>query len=102
MVAASPMSKITKETVKRIATLSRLGLDDATCEQYATQCAAILEFIEQLSAVDTSSVEPMAHPGAQGTAWRADEVRPSSQADAILENAPARNERFFNVPKVIG
>lgn len=102
MLGAGVMSQITRKTLTHIATLARLNLDDAVCDRYVGQCAKILEFAEQLSAVDTSRVEPMAHAGEHGTAWRDDEARPSLQADAIVENAPAREGRFFNVPKVIG
>lgn len=102
MLGAGVMSQITRKTLQHIATLARLDLDDAVCDRYVGQCTTILEFVEQLSAVDTSRVEPMAHAGAHGTAWREDEVLPSGQADAIVENAPAREGRFFNVPKVIG
>lgn len=102
MLGAFAMGTITLETLTHIATLARLGLAPGAAKQYAAQCAKILEFVEQLRAVDTSRVEPMAHAGDRGTAWRDDEARPSTQADAIVANAPARDARFFNVPKVIG
>lgn len=95
------MSTITTETIRHIATLAHLDLDDATAERLTTQCARILAFVEQLNAVDTSNVQPMTHAGDIGTAWREDAVVPSTQADAILANGPAHERRFFVVPKVM-
>jgi aspartyl-tRNA(Asn)/glutamyl-tRNA(Gln) amidotransferase subunit C len=51
-----------KEAVGRIAHLARLGVDESEYDTYARNLSSILSFVEQLNAVDTRGVEPMAHP----------------------------------------
>lgn len=105
------MSTITTETIRQIATLAHLDLDDATIARLTTQCARILAFVEQLNAVDTGNVPPMTHAACPASgkdaggdivpAWREDTVVASTQADAILANSPEHELRFFVVPKVM-
>ena len=88
-------------TMKRVATLSRIHVDEAALPALAAEINAILGWIEQLSEVDTTGVLPMAGGGATTLRWRADKVTDGAQGDAILANAPDREGAYFGVPKVI-
>lgn len=91
-------------TIRRIASLARIRLDDSEVEQAQAEINGILGWIEQLQEVDTDGVEPMAggSPVAQATArLRPDAVTDGGQADAILANAPDRQGEYFGVPKVV-
>ncbi|NDG49423.1 MAG: Asp-tRNA(Asn)/Glu-tRNA(Gln) amidotransferase subunit GatC [Rhodospirillales bacterium] len=88
-------------TIKRVATLSRIHVEPAALPGLAQEINAILGWIEQLSEVDTTGVEPMAGGGATALRWRADVVTDGGQAEAILANAPDREGEYFGVPKVV-
>ncbi len=87
--------------VRKVAKLARLKLSDADVARYATQLTAILDYVAQLKAVDVTGVEPMAHPLPLKNVLREDVVTPTLPVDAVLANAPARDESFFTVPKVL-
>lgn len=92
---------ITKEQVKHVALLARLGLSDEEVDFFGTQLGQILEHIDKISAVDTSKVKPMAHAVEMRNVFRDDEARPSlSQSDA-LANAPKAEGGGFVVPKIV-
>jgi aspartyl-tRNA(Asn)/glutamyl-tRNA(Gln) amidotransferase subunit C len=90
-------------TVRRVANLARLRLDETEVEKLQSELNGILGWIEQLQAVDTDGVEPMAggSPVAGALPWRQDAVTDGAQADAVLRNAPDREGDYFGVPKVI-
>ena len=88
-------------TIKRDATLSRIHVEAAALPGLAQEINGILGWIEQLSEVDTTGVEPMAGGGATALRWREDRVSDGGQADAILANAPDREGEYFGVPKVV-
>jgi len=58
--------------------------------------------LEQLNTLDTGNVEPLSHVIELSNVFRVDEVKPGVSTEDALKNAPARNEQFFKVPKVIG
>lgn len=89
------------EQVRRIARLARLSLTPAEETRFATQLGKILAYVDQLSAVNTDGVEPMAHPHAIINVLREDEIRPSLTAEQALANAPDRHDDYFRVPAVI-
>jgi aspartyl-tRNA(Asn)/glutamyl-tRNA(Gln) amidotransferase subunit C len=88
-------------TVRRIAHLARIAVDDSEIEHLRGEINAILAFVEQLSEVDVEGVEPMTSVIPMKMKMRADAVTEGDQAEAILRNAPARQDRFFVVPKVV-
>ena len=92
---------IDRETVKKVALLARLELDDAALARYGTQLGAIVDYIDQLKALDVSKVEPLVHAGESANVFRADEPRPSLSNDEALKNAPDRVGPLFTVPKII-
>jgi aspartyl-tRNA(Asn)/glutamyl-tRNA(Gln) amidotransferase subunit C len=89
------------EDVRNIAQLARLQIDDSSVEQYATELSRILALAEQMSAVDTTDVTPMAHPMDATQRLRADEVTETDQRDKFQAIAPDVERGFYRVPKVI-
>lgn len=92
---------LTNEDVERIAQLARLAVPAETRPEYARQLSGILAFVEQMNALDTADVQPMAHPLDLGARLRPDEVTEADQRDRFLALAPAAEAGLFLVPKVI-
>lgn len=99
--------KITQKEVQYVADLAHLELSAEERKKMETDLNAILEYVDHLSEVDTSAVEPMAQVqgiAAQNAApdpLRADELRPCLPREVALKNAPQTDGSFFRVPKVI-
>ena len=89
------------ESVEKIAHLARLSVEPADLPEHAKQLNSILEFVEQMSEVDTDSVDPMAHPMDQKQRLRPDEVLESDQREAFQAIAPETEAGLYLVPKVI-
>ena len=89
------------ETVKKIARLARIAIDDAEAEKMVGELNGILEWVEQLGEVDVTGIEPMTAVIANKTRLRDDVVTDGDVRDKVLANAPAREGSFFGVPKVI-
>jgi aspartyl-tRNA(Asn)/glutamyl-tRNA(Gln) amidotransferase subunit C len=90
-----------KATVARIATLARIRLGDDELEPLAAELSGILGWIEQLMAVDTTDVPPLASVVATTLPLRDDVVTDGDCRDDIVGNAPRRAGGFFAVPKVV-
>jgi aspartyl-tRNA(Asn)/glutamyl-tRNA(Gln) amidotransferase subunit C len=89
------------QTVRRIAHLARIAVADAEVEHLRSELNAILAFVEQLSEVDVAGVEPMTSVTPMALKQRRDEVTDGGIADDIVKNAPAREDHFFVVPRVV-
>ena len=89
------------DTVKRVAKLARIAVDDAKAERMQGGLNAILGFVEQLNEVDVDNVEPMTSVVQMEMKKRADEVTDGGKAKDVTVNAPASEDDFFMVPKVI-
>lgn len=89
------------DAVNRIAYLARLQITEEQVSGFASNLSDILEFVEQMNAVDTSGVEPMAHPQDVTQRLRADEVTEENQRDTFQKISPAVEKGLFLVPKVI-
>ena len=92
---------VDNETVKKIARLARIAIDDAEAEKMVGELNGILEWVEQLGEVDVTGVEPMTAVIANTTRLRDDVVTDGDVRDKVLANAPAKEGSFFGVPKVI-
>jgi aspartyl-tRNA(Asn)/glutamyl-tRNA(Gln) amidotransferase subunit C len=88
-------------TVRRIAHLARIAVADDEGEHLREELNAILAFVEQLSEVDVEGVEPMTSVTPMEMKKRPDVVTDGGIPDDILRNAPAREDHFFVVPKVV-
>ncbi len=89
------------DTVRRIAHLARIKVADDEIEHLQGELNAILALFEQLSEIDLEGVEPMTSVTPMQMKKRADEVTDGGDPDAVLANAPARDDNFFLVPKVV-
>ena len=88
-------------TVRRIAHLARVAVADDEVEHLRGEINAMLAFVEQLSEVDVTGVEPMTSVTPMVMKKRIDVVTDGGDADAVLANAPASEDHFFLVPKVV-
>jgi aspartyl-tRNA(Asn)/glutamyl-tRNA(Gln) amidotransferase subunit C len=93
--------EIDDRQVRRIARLSRLDLSPEEARLFAGQLTRILEYFEQLQAVDTEGVEPLVHAVPVADVVREDLPGPAFDTDKALRNAPQREGRFFKVPPVL-
>ena len=88
-------------TVRRIAKLSRLHLEDADIPRVQNELNSILGWIEQLNAVNVDGIEPLTGAAAMAMRMREDVVTDGGIADAVLANAPDRAGPYYAVPKVV-
>jgi aspartyl-tRNA(Asn)/glutamyl-tRNA(Gln) amidotransferase subunit C len=88
-------------TVRRIAHLARIAVDEAEVPHLQGELNAMLAFVEQLSEVNVDGVEPMTSVTPMEMKKRADVVNDGGIADQVVANAPATEGHFFLVPKVV-
>ncbi|HMK78476.1 MAG TPA: Asp-tRNA(Asn)/Glu-tRNA(Gln) amidotransferase subunit GatC [Xanthobacteraceae bacterium] len=88
-------------TVRRIAHLARIAVAEDEIEHLRGELNAILAFVEQLGEVNVEGVEPMTSVTPMALKMRADVVTDGNIADDIVKNAPATEDHFFLVPKVV-
>ena len=93
--------KIDKNTINKIARLSRIKLDDRESEDYIKDLNSILDWVEQLNEVNTENVEPLSNISSSILPKREDVSKDTNSSQEILENAPDKLEGFFAVPKVV-
>ncbi len=92
---------VDQATVKRVARLARIKVKDEDVPRLAGELNAILAFVEQLNEVDVSGVQPMTSIVAVKMKMRDDVVTDGGIAKDITQNAPASEDDFFAVPKVV-
>ncbi len=92
---------IDAQTVKKIAILSHLKIDDDKIKATEDEFNKILQWVGQLKEVDTENVEPLVSVNDGTLEMRQDEVTEGNQAEAILANAPMQEYGYFAVPKVV-
>lgn len=92
---------IDKETVKHIAHLARIELQDNELEKLSGQLRDILGFIDKISNLDIDKVNPASHILPISNLLREDNPRPSLSPERALENAPSKKGNFFSVPRII-
>ena len=89
------------DTVRRVAHLARIAVADDEVANLQGELNAILAFVEQLGAVNVEGVEPMTSVTPMVMKMRTDDVTDGGIPDAIIANAPAHEDHFFLVPKVV-
>lgn len=92
---------IDKETVRKVAGLARLKLNEEELERFTPQVAGIVKWVEMLDEVNTDNVVPLANVVNADLKLRADAVNDGGYQKEILANAPESMEGFFVVPKVV-
>lgn len=92
---------VDQATVRRVARLARLKVKDEDVPRLAGELNSILDWIEQLNEVDVAQVEPLTSVVAMKMKARKDEVTDGHYSGKITANAPAQEDSFFMVPKVV-
>ena len=92
---------LSKEQVEHIASLARLELRESEFDDVVAKLSRIVDFVDQLQAAPTEDVLPMAHPLNMTQRLRADEVTEPNARDDYQANAPAIEDGYYLVPKVI-
>lgn len=92
---------VDQSDITKVALLARLKIDEADVPQYVDNLSNILGLVEQMSAVDTDDVAPMAHPLDAAQRLRADEVTEVDQRERFQALAPQVESGLYLVPKVI-
>jgi aspartyl-tRNA(Asn)/glutamyl-tRNA(Gln) amidotransferase subunit C len=95
-----PMS-VDSTTVRRVARLARLKVNEEDVPRLAGELNVILAFVEQLNEVDIKDVAPLTSVVSQAMKMRDDVVTDGGYARAVTQNAPASEDEFFMVPKVV-
>ncbi|MCX2743383.1 Asp-tRNA(Asn)/Glu-tRNA(Gln) amidotransferase subunit GatC [Mangrovivirga sp. M17] len=93
--------KINKETVRKIAHLARLELNESQEESMISELSEILDWVEKLNELDTEGVEPLINISGEVNRWREDEAKLTISHKEALKNAPEHDDDFFIVPKVV-
>ncbi|MEE2719764.1 MAG: Asp-tRNA(Asn)/Glu-tRNA(Gln) amidotransferase subunit GatC [Planctomycetota bacterium] len=99
--AGDPAAQISLEQVRHVAELARLAMSDEELESCRGELASILRHIATIDAVDVDGVEPLAHAIDMSNRLSDDEPAESLSIDDVLANAPALEDRFIAVPKVL-
>jgi len=92
---------VDQATVRRIAHLSRIAVREEDVPHLQGELNSILAFVEELNAVDVTGVEPMTSVVPMAMKKRVDVITDGEIADRIVANAPATEDNFFLVPKVV-
>jgi aspartyl-tRNA(Asn)/glutamyl-tRNA(Gln) amidotransferase subunit C len=93
--------KLTREEVQRVAMLARLQLTPEDEERLTEELDNILDYVGKLNQLDTSGIEPFTHAPDVANPMREDIITNEPNAELLLANAPAREDNFFQVPKII-
>ena len=93
--------QVDEATVRRIARLARIKITEEEAKGIVKELSGILNWVEQLSEVDTSAVEPMTRVVPIELKKREDAVTDGGKAKDILKNAPMAEDGFFVVPKIV-
>lgn len=92
---------LSSNAVKHVAMLARLGLKKEEIEKFQKQLSNILNFVNQLSEVDTQNVTPTSQVTGLENIFREDEIKPSLTQDEVLANAPDKYKGYFKVKPVL-
>ena len=90
-----------RSDIKNIAWLARLALNEDEIAEYQQELSTILELVEQMQAVETGSIPPLAHPLEISARLRPDEVTESDQRAKYQQTAPETDQGYYLVPRVI-
>jgi aspartyl-tRNA(Asn)/glutamyl-tRNA(Gln) amidotransferase subunit C len=92
---------ISRDDVSHVARLARLDLTEDELDRFAGQLSAVLEHAHDVASLDTTGVEPTAHPLPLINVLRDDVVMPSLDRDEVLAQAPATEDNRFRVPRIL-
>ena len=87
--------------IAHLAKLASLSLTSGEATRLTTEVAAMLRYVDELNALDTSNVEPTGNVLLERTAWREDVIEPSLPRAEALAQAPSAGEQGFAVPAFV-
>jgi len=93
--------KVTRDVVRKIAELAQLQIRESEIERVIEKMNQVLELVEEMQAVDTNGIEPMAHPLDATQTLRADKITETNQRDQFQELAPETQDGLYLVPRVV-
>ena len=93
--------KIDKNTILKIAKLTRVKINNNEIAELSNQLSSILDWVEILNEVNTDNVEPLSNVSRSKLYLRKDEKSKEDKSDEVLSNAPEKLENYFVVPKVV-
>jgi aspartyl-tRNA(Asn)/glutamyl-tRNA(Gln) amidotransferase subunit C len=93
--------EVTEALVDKLAHLSRLEFNATDKEGTKKDLQRMISFVEKLDELDLEGTEPLLHMSANVNVLREDEVKGSVDREEAMKNAPAHDDKFFKVPKVI-
>ena len=93
--------KVDDKTVRRLASLSNISLDEKDLDSLATDLEGIVEYIGKLGELDTAGIEPTYQVTGLSNVWREDEIKPQLEREKLLELSPERTAQSVKVPKVL-
>jgi aspartyl-tRNA(Asn)/glutamyl-tRNA(Gln) amidotransferase subunit C len=93
---------LSRQEVAKVGMLARLALSDAELDTMTTELSKIVGFVSLLEELDTSKVEPLAHPLDTQNVFRDDVPKPSLSTAEALQSAPRHDGECFLVPAVLG
>ena len=89
------------KTIKHIAKLSRISVNDEKAKKLAGDLNSIFDFIEKLNELKTDQIKPLTSIAETSLKLRKDEIKSQNMREEIIKNSPEKNEDYFVVPKVI-
>jgi aspartyl-tRNA(Asn)/glutamyl-tRNA(Gln) amidotransferase subunit C len=95
------MSKVTEETINKLAELAKLEFDENSKAQIQNDLNKMLAFVDKLNELDTEGLEPLIYMNNEQTILREDEVTSEITQDEALSNAPQKDSDYIKVPKVL-
>lgn len=93
---------LSRQEVAKVGMLARLALTEAELEKMTGELSKLVEFVSQLSELDTAAVEPLAHPLETRNVFREDIPAASLTTKQALANSPRHDNSCFLVPAVLG
>jgi len=93
--------KINRETISKLASLSKLKFNDNEMDLISKDLSKMLDFINQLKNLDTDGVEPLIHINEEANNWRDDQIEGMLSQKAALSNSPNKDGTYFKLPKVL-
>ncbi|MCX7836242.1 MAG: Asp-tRNA(Asn)/Glu-tRNA(Gln) amidotransferase subunit GatC [bacterium] len=95
------MSQFSNEDIKKLAELAHIEIEEDEIETFRNDLEKIISYVNRLSELDLTNVEPMQNPYDSENFWREDIVQPSLPQEEVLKNAPRKAGPFFVFPRIV-
>lgn len=92
---------ITRDQVKHVSLLAKLSFSEEELDKFTPEIQSIVQMVEELQVVDTEGIAPTFHGNTLSNVFRPDQAQTSDHVQAMLDNAPTRQEAFIKVPAIL-